>query len=118
MSGREVPEMRQVCKRLKNKAGESLIESLIAILIFTFGSIIMLSMITSAMKVNEATKKADEKYFSDTLAVEKAVTPTVENQTVSFCLIDHASGLSGGTSVQVYGNSDGLYAYYIAEGGG
>ena len=37
-----------------NNAGESLLESLAAILIFTFGSIVMLTMLTGAKRLNEA----------------------------------------------------------------
>ena len=38
----------------RNSAGESLLESLAAILIFTFGSIVMLTMLTGAKRLNES----------------------------------------------------------------
>lgn len=38
----------------RNSAGESLLESLAAILIFTFGSMVMLTMLTGAKRLNEA----------------------------------------------------------------
>ena len=38
----------------RNSAGASLLESLAAILIFTFGSIVMLTMLTGAKRLNEA----------------------------------------------------------------
>ena len=109
--------MKQLCKRLKSKAGESLIETLVATLIFTFGSIIMLSMITSAMTVSDAAKKADEKYFDDMKVVELATTSREGDYSVSFAVTESASTLSGSVAVDVYGNDDGLYAYYMAEGG-
>ena len=48
-------------KKLCNRRGETLLETLVATLIFTFGSIIMLTMISSAAKINDAAKRADEK---------------------------------------------------------
>ena len=38
----------------RSSAGESLLESLAAILIFTFGSIVLLTMLTGAKRLNEA----------------------------------------------------------------
>lgn len=38
----------------RNSAGESLLESLAAILIFTFSSMVMLAMLTGAKRLNEA----------------------------------------------------------------
>lgn len=109
--------MKQLYKRLRSKSGESLIETLVATLIFTFGSIIMLSMITSAMTVSDAAKKADEKYFNDMKVVELAITSREGDHSVSFAVTESASRLSESVAVDVYGNDDGLYAYYMAEGG-
>jgi type II secretory pathway component PulJ len=41
---------------MKNAAGESLIEALAAILIFTFGSILMLTLFSGAKRLNEAAR--------------------------------------------------------------
>lgn len=41
---------------MKHAAGQSLIEALAAILIFTFGSIVMLTLVTGAKKLNEAAR--------------------------------------------------------------
>ena len=49
--------MKHVMKRLKSKAGETLVESMAAILIFTFASIIMLSMVSYAADINTAAKE-------------------------------------------------------------
>jgi len=49
--------------------------------------------------------------------VEKAATPREDASSVSFAIIESSSTLSGSVPVNVYGNADGLYAYYKAEGG-
>ena len=48
--------MKALFRKLKSKVGESLIETLCAILIFTMASIIMYSMVTSAGDINRTAK--------------------------------------------------------------
>lgn len=113
--------MKQFVKRLKSRSGETLIESLAAILIFTFASIGMLSMITSAMNINKMVEEADEKYYKDMRAVEMAgldENASVEQVVVSFSI----GGITKDVKVTVYGGED-LYAYYAVtakteQGGG
>ena len=45
---------------MKQASGQSLIEALAAILIFTFGSIVMLTLFTGAKGLNEAARKEME----------------------------------------------------------
>lgn len=114
--------MKQFVKRLKSRSGETLIESLAAILIFTFASIGMLFMITSAMNINKMVEEADEKYYKDMRAVEMAgldENASVEQVDVSFSI----GGITkDSVKVTVYGGED-LYAYYAVtakteQGGG
>lgn len=115
--------MKKIIKRLKGKTGETLVESMAAILIFTFSSIIMLSMVSSAADINTAAKKADQEYFEDMVIIELAETPTGTN-TVSFSILPSGSvsPISGSASVDVYSGTNGMYAYYLSgsspEGGG
>lgn len=62
--------MNKILRRLRSKAGESLIESMAAILIFTMGSIIMLSMVSTAADINVKTKDADDSYNDQVAAAE------------------------------------------------
>lgn len=110
--------MNKILTRLKSKKGETLVESMAGILIFTFGSIIMLSMITSAADINTAAKKADEEFFSQMVQVELAqggATGTVSIATPAG---------TDTAAVVISGTTDGLYAYYAGtapaapEGGG
>lgn len=101
--------MRAIVNRLRSKAGESLMESMVSILIFTFASIIMLTMISSAVTINQAAKDADQAYFEQMAAIE-AKGGTVETGNIEF-------SFSNGTiketvPVTVYGEADGLHAYY------
>jgi len=115
--------MKQIWKRLKSKTGETLVESLAAILIFTFGSIIMLSMISSAMNINKKAEAADAKYLADMQVVEKAETPEPGPNYVVFG--NSAEELRSSTqdaykvkAVDVFGGTEGsLYAYYVKGGG-
>lgn len=105
--------MKKILSRLKSKKGETLVESMAGILIFTFGSIIMLSMITSAADINTAAKEADREYFEDMKVVELANT-TPAAGSVSFAITPNGGSTFTSTSmaVDVYAGPGGLYAYY------
>lgn len=113
--------MKRILNRIKSKCGETLVETMVATLIFTFGSIIMLSMISSSVKINNTAKKADEKYYTDMIKVEQANNPLDRNPmyspAITFKLDYPGSNLSQKVAVDVYGAEDGLYAYYPEEGG-
>lgn len=113
--------MKRILNRIKSKCGETLVESMVAILIFTFGSIVMLSMVSSSVKINNTAKKADEKYYTDMIKVEQANSPLNKNPSpapeITFKLDYRGSNLSQKVAVDVYGAEDGLYAYYPKEGG-
>lgn len=74
--------MKTILTRLKETRGETLIESMIAILIFTFASILFLTLVTSAANINTTVKEADESFQSQQLAVENNTT-TTKSATVS-----------------------------------
>ena len=51
--------MKKLLKKMRSKCGETLVEAIASILIFTFSSIILLSMISAATDINQAAKAAD-----------------------------------------------------------
>lgn len=106
--------MAQLWKRLANKTGESLVETLAAMLIFTLGSIIMLSYISTATNINQITEEVDNRYYADVITAELANVASEETSAVRFLI---TSNLNQTVTVNVYGNRDGLYTYY-AEGDG
>ena len=105
--------MKKLFARLRGKAGETLIETLAAILIFTLSSIMLLSMISSATKINTAAKHADARNQTQMEYAEKgpdAVDGTPG--TVYFRLEDGT--LLASVEVDVYrmpGEADAFYSY-------
>lgn len=114
--------MKKILNRLNSRRGETLLETLVATLIFTFGSIIMLSMISSAAKINDAARRADQKFYADMTIVEMATYSSEATTSLSFSIRDSLSSpLSDSANVYIAGTpGNGLYAYYplnSAEGG-
>lgn len=73
-------------KKLKSKKGESLIESLVAILIFTMSSILLYSMLSTASQLNLKAKEADEAHQEQMVHAEQAETPFAQRKTVTISL--------------------------------
>ena len=110
--------MKAILRKLKSKAGESLIESLAAILIFTMASIVMYSMVTAAGDLNRTAKEMDEANQQHMVAVEKGL-PESKNGTanVTFSLTD-GTKIAADIPVDIYGGQDGsLFTYFMQTGG-
>lgn len=110
--------MKILLTRLKETRGETLIESMIAILIFTFASILFLTLVTSAANINTTVKEADERFQAQQEAVEKNETST-ESATVTLKKGDtDVLSADDYTNFVVTDVEDGaLYAYFLQEGG-
>lgn len=110
--------MKNIMKKLRSRRGESLVEVLCAILIFTMSSVAMYSMVMAANNINAAAKKADEAHQQAMLIVEKGETGASEGFiTVS---IPNAAGTEKARvviPVDVFEAED-LYSYFKAETGG
>lgn len=106
--------MNKVIARLRSKTGESLIESMAAILIFTFASIAMYTMIMSSNDINQRAQETEETNMEQMVIAEMAASEgKIADGTVLFTI---TSGTETKTldavSVDVYGMTDGMYAYY------
>lgn len=88
-------------------AGESLMESLVSILILTFASILLLTLVSAARKINQSAREMDQALFRQLvtaeLAPEEQMTPGTVTVTVN--------GGSQTVAVEVFGG-DGLTAWY------
>lgn len=107
--------MKKILRRLRSRAGESLIESMAAILIFTMGSIIMLSMVSTAADINQTAKDADKSYYKQIVAAEMARTADEVSGTVTVSV--NGSAKKDSVSVKVFHDrteTDALYTYYTA----
>ena len=110
--------MAQLFKRLKSKSGESLIESLAGILIFTLASITMLTMVTTGSNINAAAKKADEQYYEDMVLIERAAPTDATDLVLNFSATTDTTNYEGSVTVDSYRNGNGLYAFYPEGGAG
>lgn len=109
--------MKKIFRRLRSRAGESLIESMAAILIFTMGSIILLSMVSTAADINATAKEADESYNTQIVAAEMTNIEDMVSGTVTVSV--NGSTTNDSVSVNVFrsNETDSLYTYYIGDGG-
>ena len=106
--------MERLIRKLKSKAGESLVESMAAILIFTLSSIALLSMISASADVNRTAKVADRQYQEQMVYVEKAeVTGSTEGH-VTFKVNNEAVAQDVVYICREPNNDSALYAYYLA----
>ena len=108
--------MKNLFHKLRSKAGESLIESLAAILIFTMASIVMYSMVTTAADINRTAKIMDETNQQHMIAVEKGL-PEAQNGSATITFSLDGTQIAQ-TQVDIYGGEDGsLFTYFVNTGG-
>ena len=105
--------MRKIIKKLKGRAGETLVESIAAILVFTLSSIALLSMISAAADINRTAKTADKEYREQMVYVEKAEKTDSTSGRVTFYYDNDPVAQDDVYICQESNNSDALYAYYL-----
>ena len=115
--------MMACIKKLKSKAGESLVESLCAILIFTMASIVLFSMVSAAADINNTAKEQDKINQDHLVAVEKGEDATRNGSAkITFTLQNGSNSREiASVDVDIYGGQGGsLYTYFVkpAEQGG
>lgn len=96
--------------KIKEKRGETLLETLASILIFTFSSIVMLTMLSAAVRLNQRAKEADRVHASQMLTAEMAEAPSTAQGTVLFTV----NGTAQPVPVELYRAEEGLYSYFAA----
>ena len=103
--------MKALFRKLKNKAGESLIETLCAILVFTMASVVMFTMVNTAANINKQVKEMDAKNQAHMIAVEKGLP---SNKIGSGDIVFTIGGQKKSIDVDIYGGTNNdLYAYYV-----
>ena len=112
--------MKDMFRKLKSKVGESLIETLCAIMIFTMASVVLYSMVTSAADINAKVKVKDMENQAHLVAVEKGENDA-RNGTAEVIFTMQVAG-TGGTrekqiakmDVDIYGGEDdSLFTYFV-----
>ncbi|MGM9590817.1 MAG: hypothetical protein ACI3V0_11710 [Faecousia sp.] len=109
-------------RKLNSRKGESLVESLAAILIFTMASIAMYSMVTTAADINLTVKDVEKDYNRQMLIAEQGEgTPTEDTITMTMTTASGSEVTLATVPVQVYGTGGELYSYFAVPpdaGGG
>ena len=103
--------MKKLLKKLRSKCGETLVEAIASILIFTFSSIILLSMITAAADINQSAKEADAAMRQELLIAEQQ---DASNPSGTGTLSVKVDGQSQATNINVKFYSEGpgkLYTF-------
>ena len=109
--------MNKIFKKLRSRAGESLVESLAAILVVTMASIVMYSMVTAAADINMAAKRNDQA-VQEQMAVAERGNGTGATGIIRLYIQDGVNeAVVSVVNVDVYGGDGELYAYYAREGG-
>lgn len=106
--------MKAMFKKLKRKAGESLIESLAAILIFTMASIVMYTMVTAAADINTTAKEMDQQNQIHMIDVEKGNASARNGEATIIFSMNGGSKTIATADVDIYGGKDGsLFTYFL-----
>ena len=106
--------MKKVIKKLRSKSGETLIESIAAILIFTLASILFFSMVNAAANINITTKEADRAYYTQQVLAEAGTGAASGTQKKSGP-VDYGEGTLYSHPITVVsedGTLNTLYSYY------
>lgn len=109
--------MKILTRKLRSKAGESLVESLAAILIFTMASIILFSMVTTAGDINGKAKEKDRLIQEQMVAVEKGEAAYQNGSGQIDMVMTDSSGNNipiASVDVDVYGGEEGsLFSFFV-----
>ena len=105
--------LSKLTRRVRSRRGESLIETLAAILILTMASIVLYSMITTSADINMKADAMAKTNQTNLVAVEQA--NGAHTQGTVTIKINGATQCSQDS--WVFGSTDKLYAYYPAPEG-
>lgn len=114
--------MRQILRKLTGKKGETLVESLCAILVFTLSSVAMYTMVMAAANINTTAKQTDMTIQNEMLVAEKAEGNGENGRITMTIYVGSETANSVGTvsvDVEVYraSQSGSLYSYFSNAGG-
>ena len=112
--------MNMMFKKLRSRAGETLLETLVAILVVTLASIVMYSMVTVAADINTTAKRKDQAVQEQLTVAERGDGVGTTGTIRMYIKVGATEQIVSTVTVDVYGgDEDGeLYAYYAREGAG
>lgn len=104
-------------KKLKQKKGETLVETLVALLIATFSVMLLTAAITGSARVNKQNSDSDKSYADDLRKVE-SYDKTAGNMVETGLIFDFGSGNTEEITIELYGGTGKLASYKAKEDGG
>lgn len=109
--------MKCFVKRLLNSRGESLVESMCAILIVTLASVAFLTMVNASAKINRQTTEAETEYRLELEAAEERSNAAANpDYSVVVTFSDSTAGYSEECTIENVGiaakEADALFAFY------
>ena len=96
--------MRNICKRASK--GETLVETLVAIVIITFSAIILVNMTIASTNINRKVESSDTNFREELAAAEGLQNPVDGQITIK-------GEKTYSYKVEYYGKEDGLRSYRI-----
>ena len=108
--------MKKLLRKIKECRGESLVESIASILIFTLSSILLLSMIATSAKLNEKAIKQDTDIRAELIVAEAQEESGRTESSIQIKAIDGASEFSQNIPVYSFSSGNGtLYSFEWKE---
>lgn len=101
----------RIKKSKRSFKGETLIETLVAILILTISAMVLAEMTATSVRINRSVENIDAEYRTNLAAVENRTSP--EDGTISI----KSGEKTFSYEVEYYGKVDGLTSYKLKNGG-
>ena len=108
--------MHRICKKLRGRRGETLVETLAAILVAVLSVGLLMGGVAAATRINRQAQRADEDFYSQLTAAEAQTEPLEDGQTFSVVIAEEGR-VDVAVPARLYGGED-LYAYGRAPGEG
>ena len=102
-------------KILKQQKGETLVETLVALLIATFSVMMLTASITSSARINKQNSNADDKYTEELKRVESYEADAGFEAKEIQIKFDFGNGTTIVKDAILYGGEDGRLASYKAK---
>lgn len=99
--------MKKLLKKLRQSRGETLIETLVAVLVMTCASVLLATMLLAASNLNSKAQEQDKSFYDQVTAAETDTTPRYD---VDVQFTENGSAVVTVKS-SLYGATDGLNAY-------
>ena len=110
--------MNKIFKKPRSRAGESLIESLAAILVVTMASIVMYSMVTAAADINTTAKRNDLAIQQQMDVAERADYASGQGTIYMYIEVGDETKKVAEVDVEIFGAEGDLYSYFVKEAAG